>query len=57
MALAKLYPGKIAWETDKSLIGSAAVITALQRGGDALNTSAEGVAAFDILRHKYLLYR
>ena len=57
MALAKLYPGKINWETNKDLIGSAAVITSLKHGGDAVTTSSEGVAAFDTFRLKYLLYR
>lgn len=56
-ALAKLYPGKIVWETDKNLIGSAAVIAALQQGGDAFEAAGKGLEAFEADRKKYLLYR
>jgi len=55
--LAKLYPGKIDWATNKTLIGSSSVITALQNGGDALKAGNEGIAGFEARRRKYLLYR
>jgi uncharacterized protein YbbC (DUF1343 family)/CubicO group peptidase (beta-lactamase class C family) len=57
MALGKLYPGKMDWDVNKTLIGSGAVIRELKSGGDAVRAAEEGVAAFEKLRGKYLLYR
>jgi uncharacterized protein YbbC (DUF1343 family)/CubicO group peptidase (beta-lactamase class C family) len=57
MAIGKLYPGKLNWDANKSLIGSGAVIDSLKHGGDPMGPSAAGVAAFEALRLKYLLYR
>ncbi len=57
MALRKLYPGKMDWETNKTLIGSGAVIRALQQGTDALAPAQEGMAAFEAIRRKYLIYK
>ena len=56
-ALARLYPGKMDWAANKSLIGSSAVITALQQGGDVMKAATEGLAAFEIRRKKFLAYR
>ena len=61
MALARLYPGKIRWESSKTLIGSGGVITALSSskasGADAADSAQKGMAEFRQLREKYLLYR
>ncbi len=57
MALGKLYPGKMDWDVNKTLIGSGAVIRQLKSGGDAVKASEEGIAGFEALRRKYLLYR
>jgi uncharacterized protein YbbC (DUF1343 family) len=57
MALGKLYPGKMDWDVNKTLIGNGAVIDELKRGGDALRASEEGIAAFQAVRAKYLLYK
>ena len=57
MALERLYPGKMKWDEDRDLIGSAAVIGALKKGGDATKASEDGMAAFQAIRRKYLLYR
>jgi len=57
MALERLYPGKMKWDEHRDLIGSAAVISALKNGGDAIKASEEGIAGFLALRRKYLLYR
>jgi uncharacterized protein YbbC (DUF1343 family)/CubicO group peptidase (beta-lactamase class C family) len=59
-ALQKLYPGKIDFDADKKLIGSAEVIRALAAGDDPRDIqqkTADSVAAFLKLREKYLLYR
>ena len=59
-ALQKLYPGKIALEAGKKLIGSAEVIRELAAGDDPREIQqklTDGVAAFLKLREKYLLYR
>jgi uncharacterized protein YbbC (DUF1343 family)/CubicO group peptidase (beta-lactamase class C family) len=59
-ALQRLYPGKIDFDADKKLIGSAEVIRALAAGDDPRDIQqkmADGVAAFLKLREKYLLYR
>ena len=59
-ALQKLYPGKIDFEADRKLIGSAEVIRALAAGEDPRDIQqkmADGVAAFIKVRERYLLYR
>jgi len=59
-ALEKLYPGKIALEAGKKLIGSAEVIRELAVGDDPRDIQQkliDGLAAFLKLREKYLLYR
>ncbi|MGA3078469.1 MAG: exo-beta-N-acetylmuramidase NamZ domain-containing protein [Bryobacteraceae bacterium] len=59
-ALQKLYPGKMDFEGNKKLIGSAEVIRALAAGEDPLDIQqrmADGVTAFIKVREKYLLYR
>jgi uncharacterized protein YbbC (DUF1343 family)/CubicO group peptidase (beta-lactamase class C family) len=59
-ALQKLYPGKIDFDANKKLIGSAEVIRALAAGDDPRDIQqkmADSVAAFLKLREKYLLYR
>jgi len=57
MALARLYPGKIAFDKSGTLIGSRAVIDALANNGDAHAAAQKGVAEFEQIRRKYLLYR
>jgi uncharacterized protein YbbC (DUF1343 family)/CubicO group peptidase (beta-lactamase class C family) len=59
-ALEKLYPGKIDFDVDKKLIGSAEVIRELAAGDDPRDIQqrmADSVAAFLKLREKYLLYQ
>ncbi len=59
-ALQKLYPGKMDFEANKKLIGSAEVIRALAAGEDPRDIQqkmADGVAAFVKVREKYLIYR
>jgi len=59
-ALQKLYPGKMDFEGNKKLIGSAEVIRALAAGEDPRDIQqrmADGVTAFIKVREKYLLYR
>ncbi len=67
-ALGKLYPGKINWELSKRLIGSQAVLSALESQNivsgqnsvarnEALNAANIGIARFSALRAKYLLYQ
>jgi uncharacterized protein YbbC (DUF1343 family) len=59
-ALQKLYPGKIDFEANKKLVGSAEVIRALAAGEDPRDIQqkmADGVAGFVKVREKYLLYR
>jgi uncharacterized protein YbbC (DUF1343 family)/CubicO group peptidase (beta-lactamase class C family) len=59
-ALQKLYPGKIDFDANRKLIGSAEVIRALTAGDDPRDIQqkmADSVAAFLKLREKYLLYR
>jgi uncharacterized protein YbbC (DUF1343 family) len=59
-ALQKLYPGKMDFDANRKLIGSAEVIRALAAGDDPRDIQqkmADSVAAFVKLREKYLLYR
>jgi uncharacterized protein YbbC (DUF1343 family)/CubicO group peptidase (beta-lactamase class C family) len=59
-ALQKLYPGKIDFDVNKKLIGSAEVVRALAAGDDPRDIQqkmADSVSAFVKLREKYLLYR
>lgn len=61
MALQQLYPGKISWEVNKKLIGNGKVMTALTAGltggEDAKGAAMSGVADFESVRGKYLIYR
>ena len=59
-ALRKLYPGKIALEESRFLIGSREVMNAMQAGSDPRNIVEEmqnALARFAERREKYLLYR
>jgi uncharacterized protein YbbC (DUF1343 family)/CubicO group peptidase (beta-lactamase class C family) len=59
-ALVKLYPGKIAFESSRFLIGSHEAMKALQAGSDPRNIVEEmqnSLARFLERREKYLLYR
>jgi uncharacterized protein YbbC (DUF1343 family)/CubicO group peptidase (beta-lactamase class C family) len=56
MALAKLYPGKIAWKANRDLLGNSGVINALEGAADAVAASDEGLGQFLLLRPKYLIY-
>jgi len=59
-ALQKLYPGKMDFDANKKLIGSAEVAHALAAGDDPRDIQqkmADSVAAFLKLREKYLLYQ
>jgi uncharacterized protein YbbC (DUF1343 family) len=59
-ALQKLYPGKVDFDSDKTLIGSGDVIERLKAGEDprAIQESyRDALAAFVKLREPYLLYR
>ncbi|MGO4880031.1 MAG: exo-beta-N-acetylmuramidase NamZ domain-containing protein [Bryobacteraceae bacterium] len=58
-ALQKLYPGKIDFNADLKLIGSAEVVRELAAGDDPRDIQqrmADSVAAFVKLRERYLLY-
>lgn len=58
-ALQHLYPGKIDFAAGKKLIGSQAVVTALQMGEDPrtiLLNEASGLQKFEAVRSRYLLY-
>jgi uncharacterized protein YbbC (DUF1343 family) len=59
-ALGKLYPGKIAWQDNRFLIGNHEVIKAMQDGADPRNILEQmhdSLARFAERREKYLLYR
>ena len=56
LALGKLYPGKIDWATNRRLIGSQAVVSALSTGQKAKAAADAGVPEFMALRQKYLIY-
>ncbi len=59
-AMLKLYPGKIDLKAGKKLIGSDAVIAALERGEDPRlihQQLVDELEAFLALRQKYLVYR
>jgi hypothetical protein len=58
-ALQKLYPGKIDFETCRSLIGNRAVIDALKKGDDprSIEQNLEpGIESFLDRRKPFLLY-
>jgi uncharacterized protein YbbC (DUF1343 family) len=58
-ALGKLYPGKIAWQDSRVLIGNHTVLKAVENGTDPRNTleeMRESLARFIERREKYLLY-
>ena len=59
-ALNKLYPGKIAWQENRFLIGSHAVLGELKDGtdpGTILQEMESSLAGFIQQRERYLLYR
>jgi uncharacterized protein YbbC (DUF1343 family) len=59
-ALEKLYPGKIAFEEDRFLIGSREVIKDLQSGADPrdiVQKMEESLLAFLKQRERYLIYK
>ena len=59
-ALRKLYPGKIALETNRKLIGNEQVMRALEAGEDPESIrqqQQDALEGFLQLREKYLLYR
>jgi uncharacterized protein YbbC (DUF1343 family)/CubicO group peptidase (beta-lactamase class C family) len=59
-ALEKLFPGRLVLEANRSLIGNAAVLQALQAGEDPRRIEEESwtaVKEFLKVREKYLLYR
>jgi uncharacterized protein YbbC (DUF1343 family) len=59
-ALGKLYPGKIAWQDNRFLIGNHEVLKAIEDGADprsVLEEMQDSRARFIERRDKYLLYR
>jgi uncharacterized protein YbbC (DUF1343 family) len=59
-AFEKLYPGKMAWETNRFLIGNHEVIAAAKNAADpriAVQKMQESLAAFEKRREQYLLYK
>jgi uncharacterized protein YbbC (DUF1343 family)/CubicO group peptidase (beta-lactamase class C family) len=59
-ALGKLYPGKIAWQDNRFLIGNHQVLKAMADGADprgVLEEMRDSLARFIERRDKYLLYR
>jgi uncharacterized protein YbbC (DUF1343 family)/CubicO group peptidase (beta-lactamase class C family) len=59
-ALGKLYPGKIAWQDSRFLIGNHAALKAIENGADPRSTLEEmrdSLARFIERREKYLMYR
>jgi len=55
--LRALYPGKIVWETNRSLIGNSGVMRALASGADPEKPAQTGLEEFMRLRQKYLIYQ
>jgi uncharacterized protein YbbC (DUF1343 family) len=57
-AVQKLYPGKINFSTDKSLIGSGAFLRGIAAGGDPVELlKGEPLEKFKEIRERYLYYR
>ena len=56
-ALEALYPGKIAWESNRKLIGSESVLHALAAREEPAAAAESGLSQFLESRRKYLLYR
>jgi uncharacterized protein YbbC (DUF1343 family)/CubicO group peptidase (beta-lactamase class C family) len=59
-ALQHLYPGKIAFATDRKLIGSSPLVDGLVKGvapAELLKKEQESLRRFEQVREKYLLYR
>jgi len=59
-ALSKLYPGKIAWDANRFLIGSREILKACQETQDprtVLQGVEDSLVGFAQRREKYLLYR
>jgi len=57
MAIVKLYPGKISWNSTNKLIGSERVVADLTTQGDALGDANAGLPQFLTMRLKYQLYQ
>ncbi len=60
LALGKLYPGRIKWDASLRLIGNRPTMAAFAASASEADTMAaaqSGVAAFQQLRAKYLLYQ
>jgi uncharacterized protein YbbC (DUF1343 family) len=59
-ALNKLYPGKIAWQENRFLVGNQEVLRALKNGvdpGTILQQMEDSLAVFTRQKERYLLYR
>jgi uncharacterized protein YbbC (DUF1343 family) len=59
-ALNKLYPGKIAWQENRFLVGNRQVLGNLKDGidpGTILQEMENSLAGFTEQRERYLLYR
>jgi uncharacterized protein YbbC (DUF1343 family) len=59
-ALEKLYPGKMAWEVDRFLVGNHETIAAMKSGADPRTTVQkleESLSGFVKQREDYLLYK
>jgi hypothetical protein len=57
MALRRLYPGRIVWSANKSLIGNSGVIAALEAAADTTTPAEKDLAQFERIRQNYLIYR
>ncbi|HVW10709.1 MAG TPA: exo-beta-N-acetylmuramidase NamZ domain-containing protein [Bryobacteraceae bacterium] len=60
LALGKLYPGRIKWDASLRLIGNRRTMSAFESSAseaDTMTAAQSGIAAFQQLRAKYLLYR
>jgi uncharacterized protein YbbC (DUF1343 family) len=55
--LRALYPGKIVWETNRSLIGNSGVMRAVASGEDTGSAARTGIEEFLKVRERYLIYR
>ena len=55
--LGALYPGLLPWEKNRSLIGNAGVLGALETGGDPVAKANAGMDRFLATRQRYLIYR
>jgi uncharacterized protein YbbC (DUF1343 family)/CubicO group peptidase (beta-lactamase class C family) len=55
--LARTYRGKLDWDVNRKLVGNQGVLDALRNNGDTVAAASQGVAGFEAIREKYLLYR